>query len=185
MDRHGDDSINNPTDVPHFKHKHQIEEHLISRTRGTAMSWTILRPVAFMENITNDFFGRVFNTAWRDTLKGKKLQLVAVKDVGFFAARAFTNPELSRGQAISLAGEEMTLDEYAATFKRTTGQDIVFANGWITAIIMWLVKDLGYMFKWFHDVGYAADIEALRKIYPDLQGIETWLKTESVFRKTS
>lgn len=42
VDRHGEDSINNPTDVPHFIHKHEIEHYLIEKTKSTDMRWTIL-----------------------------------------------------------------------------------------------------------------------------------------------
>lgn len=179
VDRHGDQSGTNPTDIPHFQHKHEIEKHLIAKTKGTNMAWSILRPVAFMENLTEDFAGRIFNTAWRNVIKDKPLQLVATSDIGFFAAQAFMHPEQSRGQALSLAGAEVTIDEYAALFKRVTGRELQYGSSIIATILMWLVKDMGYMIRWFHDVGYAADIAALRKVHPELKGLEEWLRTES------
>lgn len=42
-----------PTYVPHFATKHNIEQYLMTRAKETGMGWTILRPVAFMENYTN------------------------------------------------------------------------------------------------------------------------------------
>jgi uncharacterized protein YbjT (DUF2867 family) len=89
VDRGGDaHSFNNPTEVPHFIYKHEIEQHLIAKTKDTAsasgMNWTILRPTAFFDNMTPDYFGKVFATAWQMSLKGKPLQLIATSDIGFF-----------------------------------------------------------------------------------------------------
>ncbi|KAM0275082.1 hypothetical protein ACHAQH_007561 [Verticillium albo-atrum] len=183
VDRHGDRSDTNPTNVPHFIHKHQIEKHLIEKSQGTNMEWAILRPVAFMENLTNDFIGRVFPTAWRKGAKGKNLQLIAVSDIGAFAAKAFMRPEEWKGKAVSLAGANPTLDEFAAIFRRSTGQELQYANGIIVSLIMWFIKDFGYMFHWFGEEGYNADVEALRKIHPGLKGVQEWLETESDFKK--
>ncbi|RJE16790.1 Nucleoside-diphosphate-sugar epimerase family protein, partial [Aspergillus sclerotialis] len=107
VDRGGDKSANNPTRVPHFIYKHEIEQHLMDRAKGTDMAWTILRPTAFFENLTPDYFGKVFTTAWQMSLKGKPLQLIATSDIGFFAAEAFTRPEAFSGKAVSLAGDEL------------------------------------------------------------------------------
>ncbi|KAH8893650.1 NmrA-like family protein [Thozetella sp. PMI_491] len=181
VDRHGEASIDNPTNIPHFIKKHQIEHHLIDRSKNTGMDWTILRPVAFMENFTDNFFGRVFATSWKMALKGKPLQLVAVSDIGFFAAHALLNPDEFKGRALSLAGDELTIEQMGRIFKDTTGSDLKWTYSFICSLLMWAMKDFGLMFKWFHDVGYAANISELKKIHPGLKDFETWLKTESQF----
>ncbi|KAJ0123625.1 NmrA-like family domain-containing protein [Diaporthe amygdali] len=183
VDRHGDDSLNNPTTIPHFMHKHQIEEHLISKSKESKMGWTILRPVAFMDNFTDNFPGRVFVTAWQMAIKGKPLQLIASSDIGFFGAQAFLKPEEYKERGISLAGDELTFDEMLAVFESTTGRRPAGTWKLLTWLFMALVKDFGYMFKWFHDVGYAADISKLKKEHPELKDLKTWLRTESDFRK--
>jgi len=61
VDRHGEESERTETDVPHFANKARIEKHLRAQA-GTNMTWTILRPVAFMDNITNGFAGKIFPT---------------------------------------------------------------------------------------------------------------------------
>jgi nucleoside-diphosphate-sugar epimerase len=49
VERGGNDkSYDNPTNVPHFISKHNIEHHLVENA-GDKMQWTILRPVAFMD----------------------------------------------------------------------------------------------------------------------------------------
>ncbi|BCS03103.1 uncharacterized protein AKAW2_61367S [Aspergillus luchuensis] len=77
------------------------EEH----SKDGNMDWVILRPAAFFENLTPDFFGKVSTTCFKMALAGKPLQLVATSDIGYFAAEAFLNPEKYKGRAISLAGD--------------------------------------------------------------------------------
>ncbi|KAF5970940.1 putative nucleoside-diphosphate-sugar epimerase family protein [Fusarium bulbicola] len=183
VDRHGEDSLNNPTQVPHFITKHEIEKHLISRTTGTDMQWFIIRPVAFMENLTDNFLGKSFVTAWKLVVKNKPLQLVTVTDVGVAGAQAFLQPEKYAGRAVSLAGDELTLEEFEKDFKEKTGRDLPYTYSLFVYPIMAMVKELGYMFKWFNDQGFGADLKALRKEYPELMTFGTWLETESDFAR--
>ncbi|OTA89292.1 hypothetical protein M434DRAFT_34463 [Hypoxylon sp. CO27-5] len=186
VDRGGAKSDDNPTDIPHFISKHNIEKHLFEKTKNGEMNWTVLRPVAFFENLTPNFFGKVFTTSWKINLKkDQKLQLIATSDIGFFAAEAFMKPEEYKNKKISLAGDELTYDEFAAIFKEKTGEDLPTTYHFIASIINWMVKELGYMFRWFRNVGYGADIASLRKINPDLKDFRKWLDTESQFKTRS
>lgn len=161
--------------------KHEIEAHLKNKAKQSGMEWTILRPVAFFENLTPDYFGKVFTTAWQMSLKGKPLQLIAIGDVGFFAAAAFMNPEASKNHAFSIAGDELTFDEMSETFKRLTGKKVPTTFTTPVWLMMTMVKELGTMFKWFYDQGYAADIPALKKLNPELKTFVEWLKEDSQF----
>ncbi|KAM0563431.1 hypothetical protein ACHAPJ_001152 [Fusarium lateritium] len=183
VDRHGAESENNPTPVPHFIAKHEIEKHLIARTAKTDMQWFILRPVAFMENLTDNFLGRSFTTAWKLAVKEKPIQLVSVGDVGVVGAQAFLHPEEYKGRALSLAGDELTLKEVEKVFKEKTGRDLPYAFSFVVSPMMAMVKELGYMFKWFNDVGFGADLKTLRKEYPGLKSFGSWLETESDFAR--
>jgi nucleoside-diphosphate-sugar epimerase len=181
VDRGGDASLDNPTPIPHFISKHNIEHHLIEKAKGTEMTWTILRPVAFFDNFTPGFTGKVFTTSWKNIVKEKPLQLIAVADIGFFGAQAFLLPDQYQNRAVSLAGDELTFDEMAKVFKDKTGQSPPTTFGFVGRIIMSTVKDMGLMFQWFHDVGYGADIQALRQVHPELKDFGTWLEKESGF----
>ncbi|OQE13493.1 hypothetical protein PENFLA_c047G07359 [Penicillium flavigenum] len=181
VDRGGEKSDRNPTAIPHFIFKHEIEKHLIENAKGTDMQWTILRPAAFFENFTPDYFGKVFTTAWQMTLKGKPLQLIATSDIGFFAAAAFMNPEESKNHAFSLAGDELTFQQMSDIFKDLTGKDVPTTFRIPVWLMMAAVKDLGVMFKWFRDEGYGADIPALKELNPSLKTFGDWLKEDSQF----
>ncbi|KAJ5699500.1 hypothetical protein N7536_002513 [Penicillium majusculum] len=183
VDRGGEErSYNNPTKIPHIN-KHNIEHHLIDCTKNNDMRWTILRPVAFYENLTPDFFGKMFATCFKMALKGKPLQLVATSDIGYFGAEAFLNPDKYEGKGISLAGDELTFDQMDQTFSRRMGQNLPMAFRPICSWFMAAMKDMGYMFKWFHDEGYGADIQKLRKINPEMKTFDTWLVNDSGFSK--
>ena len=184
VDRGGEErSFDTPTKIPHFVKKHHIEHHLVERTKGTTMEWTILRPTAFYENLTADFFGKVFATCFDMALKGSPLQMVAASDIGYFGADAFLHPEQYRGRGVSLAGDELTHAQMAKIFQQQTGQPLPKTFRPVCSLFMAAMKDMGYMFKWFHDEGYRADIESLRVKHPDLMNFETWLAKESDFRR--
>ncbi|OZJ01497.1 hypothetical protein BZG36_05612, partial [Bifiguratus adelaidae] len=164
VDRHGDDSDTDSTNIPHFISKHAIEQHLIEASRATNMTWTILRPTAFMDNLTPDFAGKIFPTAWKIGLKPTTpLQLIATKDIGTFAALALLYPEEYKERKISLAGDALTFEQANTIFEKTFRKPIPVTYGFIASILLWLVKDLGLMFKWFDQIGYDASVDELRK----------------------
>ncbi|KAI1374410.1 NAD(P)-binding protein [Hypoxylon crocopeplum] len=183
VDRGGAKSDSNPTDVPHFISKHNIEQYLYEKTKNGEMNWTVLRPVAFFENLVPGFMGKVFNTSWKINLKkNQKLQLITTSDIGFFAAEAFTKPEEYKNKKLSLAGDELSYEEWATIFKQKTGETLPTTFDFIGSFICWMVKELGYMFRWFREAGYGADIASLRKMNPDLKDFATWLEKESQFK---
>lgn len=183
VDRGGEESITNPTNIAHFMTKHHVEMHLFARTRDHdgVMDWTILRPTAFMENLTPDFTGKVFATAWKAILKEKPLQLVATSDIGFFAAEALTYPERYRGRAISLAGDELTFQRMAEVFRAKIGSAVPTTFELPVRGFLAMVPEFGAMFRWFREEGYGAKIEALREVNPQMRDFGTWLERQSGF----
>ena len=186
VERGGDErSWNNPTPVPHFRSKHRIEHHLRDSTTapGTGMGWTILRPVAFMDNLQPGFLGKVFLTLIRDTMQGKSVQWVATRDIGFFAAEAFHNPSTWNKKAVGLAGDELTFDQLSQSFKAATGSPAPTTFGLFGAALKYGFREMGIMVDWFRDDGYKANIAGLKKTHPGLMNMETWLRTQSGFAK--
>ncbi len=160
-------SADQNTGIPHFDSKWKIEEHL----RGTGMPYTIVRPVYFMENWLRSkdqiAKGQLSLPLTPETI----LQQVAVDDIGAFVAMALEHPGKWHGSATDLAGDELFLDQIAQTFEASYSQ------------ISWedFEKDAGrettVMFRWFQNVGYHADINALRQELPWLTGFERWRNT--------
>lgn len=175
VDRHGESSINNPTNVPHFASKHHIEHHLINKSEGTDMTWTILRPVAFMENFAPGFVGKVFAASWDLVVKSRPLQLVATEDIGVIAAKAFQHVEQYKGRAISLAGDELTYQQMVEVFRRKTGAAPPTTWGLIARLVLWLSEEMVTMYAFFEREGYGADVEEVRKLHPGLRDLGMWL----------
>jgi uncharacterized protein YbjT (DUF2867 family) len=181
-DRGGSEvSDHTPTKVPNLKAKHDIEVYLKEQAQGR-MSWTILRPTTFMDMLQNDMHGKGFARLW-EGLKGKKLQVVATKDIGHFGAEALLRPEEYAGRAVSIAGDELTFEEANKIFKEETGKDMPIAPCLVGSGLRLLVGDLGAMFGWLGTDGYGADVVGLRKEYPELQSFRQWLQQSSAWRK--
>jgi hypothetical protein len=145
------------------------------------MKWTILRPVAFMDNATPDFMGKCFATMWSIAVKEKPLQLIATADIGHFGAQAFINPNEYAGKSISLAGDSLSFEEANEVFKSKIGTDMPITYGFIGSAIMWGIADVGKMFQWFYTDGYGVDVPALKKKHPGLMSFAEWLEKESKF----
>ncbi|KAI9647519.1 hypothetical protein NHQ30_003904 [Ciborinia camelliae] len=181
VDRHGKDSDNDTTNIPHFISKANIEKHLKEKCAGTKMAWTILRPVAFMDNFSTGFAGKIFPTVWCASLSPTtKLQLVSCADIGYFGAQALLKPKEYNELAISLAGDELTFAEANEIFHSRLGKDIPRTYGFVGSALLWAIGDVGLMFTWFEQRGYGADINSLRKEHPRLQSLGDWLKTSGL-----
>jgi len=125
--------------------------------------------------------GKVFMTLWKVALKEKRLQLIALSDIGHFGAQAFIHPEEYKGQSIGLAGDDLSFAEASKIFKEKTGQTMPTTFAFMAYGIMWAIRDVGAMFKWFYAEGYAANIEEVRKRHPGLLSFGDWLEKKSKF----
>ena len=149
-------SAHKRTNVPHFENKWRIEETV--RVLGFP-SHVILRPVYFMENLLAPFSlqGDTLAAALRpDT----KLQMIAVDDIGWFGARAFTDSTVLNGREIDIAGDVRTMTEAAAILATALHRPITFAQTPIEQVRQFS-EDTAVMLEWFDRVGYSADIAGL------------------------
>jgi uncharacterized protein YbjT (DUF2867 family) len=183
VDRGGAKSSEDPTPVEHWANKHQLEKYLEEKAAGTQMQYTVLRPTGFFENVSNDFNGKAMASSWQSVLKDKPLQMIATKDIGWFAANAFKNPEENAGRYISLAAESLTFADANAIFKKEMGMNMPTTFSFVAAMGLHFMKEIGNMFKWLKAQGNDASVEECRRIHPELMDFGTWLRTESQFRK--
>src|SRR5258706_10409342 len=117
-------SADKRTAVPHFDSKWRIEETV----RGLRFpSHVILRPVFFMENLLAPYSlqGSTLAVALEpDT----KLQMIAVDDIGWFGARAFTEAAALNRRETDLAGDVRTSLEAREILTEALGRPIAFAQ---------------------------------------------------------
>jgi uncharacterized protein YbjT (DUF2867 family) len=166
-------SADRKTGIPHFDSKAAIEE----RVRSSGLRHTILRPVFFMENWLH----------MRDTIEQgtlalpldpeTRLQMISVRDIGVFVAMAFEHPGRWQGRAVDLAGDELSMTQLAESLGRLAGRAVSYAQ------IPWdrfeetAGREMTLMYRWFQDVGYSADIAALRQEHANLMNFERWLQS--------
>jgi uncharacterized protein YbjT (DUF2867 family) len=177
-------SPEDPTVVANLAAKFNIEKHLEKSAPLTGMSYTILRPVTFLENLSTDRHGLGFARLWEQIGSDKPLQVVSTRDVGWFGAQALMNPDEWKGKAISLAGDALTQSEANVIFKEVMGKDMPIAPCLVGTALKYIMKEeVGVTFQWLAEAGWNADVEQCRSIYPEMQDFRSWLKQSSDFVK--
>ncbi|WP_211245919.1 NmrA/HSCARG family protein [Actinomadura oligospora] len=160
--------------IRRWESKGQIEDHI----RALDMPWTFLRPVRFMENQANPVTG-VRNGVLTDVIKPDvPVQLIAATDIGAFAALAFTHRQHHLGQALEIAGDELTFLQIVDAITRATGSPVTY-NAIPLEDLTTADPDAraGYEFA-NNRGGWQADIPALRELHPTLMTFDTWLTRE-------
>jgi uncharacterized protein YbjT (DUF2867 family) len=151
-------SAHRRTGIPHFDNKSRIEETVT--TLGFP-SYTIIRPVFFMENLTSPWFlngDQLLVAMSPDTA----LQMIAAADIGKYGALAFTDSARLRNRAVDIAGDEVTMPRAAEVLSEALGRAITFVQLPIEAVRK-NSEDLAIMLQWFGDVGYDVHIPSLAR----------------------
>jgi uncharacterized protein YbjT (DUF2867 family) len=167
-------SAHRNTGIPHFETKWKVEQHI----RQVGLPATVLRPVWFMENFTTFSKPSADGILMMPMRADKKLAMVALRDIGEFGAAAFMRPNDFLGQAIDLAGDELTMQEVAAQLSKVTGRSIQFQALPLEQAEAALGHDLATMFRWFNEVGYQINVAALKQTFGiPLTTFAEWIKT--------
>ena len=166
------------TGITHFDSKWEVEKHI----RNLKLPATIFRPAAFMEtyHILEVEIG-ILKGKLTDPIRGDKpYQTIATDDIGAFVALAFERPKDFIVLELEIAGSELTNLEAAKVFSRVMGKPVKFQRLPMPIVRLFLGKEFYQMFRWFNEAGFKADINDLRRRYPDvhLHTLEEWLREE-------
>jgi uncharacterized protein YbjT (DUF2867 family) len=159
------------TGIPHFESKRRVEEHV----ERLGLVARVVRPVFFMENLTWMVAPEDDGTlVLRMPLPGGvPLQMVAVRDIGAASAAALLDPSRVPGGAIELVGDEVTGEQAAEAFGRARGRPARYEA---LPVDVLSDDDQRAMFTWFaHPPAYRGDLEASRRLVPDLHDLPAWL----------
>lgn len=160
------------SDVPHFDSKRLVEKRLAA----LGMRVTVVRPVFFMENFfwfspTVEDGSLVLRLPLPD---GVPLQMIGVRDVGAIAARALLDPATVPAE-IEIAGDQLTGSQIASAFSAHIDMPARYEA--LPLAVMDGQGDMQAMFRWFAETdAYQADIEAVRRLAPDVQTFASWLR---------
>jgi uncharacterized protein YbjT (DUF2867 family) len=160
--------------VPHFHTKYVVEQHV----RALGLPASIVRPVLFMEDFATFEHPRLVGgvAVFRAAVHPRtRRQMIAVDDIGLVVADMFARPADFIGQALEIAGDELTGPRVAEIYAQVTGQPARFEEQPIEEVRAFS-PDFAAMFTWLNEQGFRADITALRKNYPRLATFETWLR---------
>ncbi|NUW33512.1 NmrA/HSCARG family protein [Nonomuraea sp. SMC257] len=150
--------------------KWKIEEHI----HDLGLPATILRPAGFMEDFTSParfFQNGSLNVPWNDDLV---MQLIAVDDIGAFAALAFADPDRYLGRALEITGDRLTTPQIAAALSTAAGRPIPHTQVPLGAL--WEhAPEAAKVFTWADERYFDTDLAPLREAHPGLMDFATWL----------
>jgi uncharacterized protein YbjT (DUF2867 family) len=151
-------SAHKATGIPHFENKFRVEQTV--KALGFP-SYTIIRPVSFMENLLSPW------SLSGDKLASGlpphvKLQMIAADDIGKFGSKAFVDADQMMNLELDIAGDAVTMVEAAAALSALVGKTLTYQQ--IPGeMLRKQSEDLALMIDWLASTGYSADIASQEK----------------------
>jgi uncharacterized protein YbjT (DUF2867 family) len=164
------------TGVPSWESKLVIEAYM----KSLGLPLTILRPMAFMELMTEKhFFPQVSTWHLMPKLMGssQKVGWICTDDVGFIVAKAFAEPEYFIGKELPLASDVQSIDECRGIYREVMGKSPPrFPMPiWIFERFGFVGKDLSLMWRWLGSTSVHWDTDTTRMIHPNALSVRAWL----------
>jgi uncharacterized protein YbjT (DUF2867 family) len=169
-------SIGNAEELSRFRvnvGKWEIEQHI----QKLSLPATILRPAGFMDSLVSPLYGVSDDKLAIPIKPDVAYQLIAVDDIGAFAALAFDSPDGYLGKTIELVGDAPTPPQIVASISRATERPISYVQIPIETLRQ-QNAEVARACEFLNQGGFKADISALRKLHPGLMDFETWLQKE-------
>ena len=166
------------TGIPHFESKRKVEEHI----EGLGIPYTIVAPVYFMENLLSPWTLPQLKEGRLPMAlpSSRPLQQITPSDIAAFTALVLERREEFVDRRVDIASDELSGDEVAEILSRVTGREIHYVELSLEQVRQAMGEDGARMFKWFDQVGYSADISALRREHPEVgwHTFEGWAKEQ-------
>jgi len=160
-----------------FWSKADIEVYMANELSPLQITWSVLRPVAFMENLDDEKNG---NPLTKGSVKlfikpAAPVKYISCTDIGKGSTALLMNPDLYAFQKIDAATGEYTGPELAQALTAASGIECKYSLS-VPRFVMYLfVQPLYRLATWIEGGGYKyTDVEAFRKIVPDYQDAEAW-----------
>ena len=177
--------------LPYFDSKAEASESILAMLPKA----TILISAPYFEN----FLGYAlpekrqrsdgdFEFVFKDPMADKPYTMVALDDIGQFAAYAFAEFDSVRGKKLYVASDSPTMMEVADTFSRVTGLSAVYEPMTLEEFRethKGTVNDIqdspdgefvGNMFEFIRDYGIDRDYDFIKSINPKVMDFEAWLR---------
>lgn len=165
------------TKMEEFWSKTDIEMYIAKELRPLQITWSVMRPVAFMENLDDEKNGNPLKKGGVKMLTKPDypVKWISCTDIGKGSAALLLNPELYAGQYIDAATCECTGHELAQALSDASGVKCKYSVSVPRFVLYLFVYPLYLLSTWIEKGGYDdVDIEAFRKIVPDYQDAESF-----------
>jgi uncharacterized protein YbjT (DUF2867 family) len=156
------------TGIPHFDSKYEVEKHIAA----LKLNYTIVGPTYFMDNMMFFNMDGLKEGVLRVAMPAdRKLQQIAVEDIGKFVGVVVNERENMFGKRINIAGDDLSGEEAAAILSKVTGREIRY-EGFSPEMVKEHSEDMAIMYDWFNKDGYTANLEDLQQY--GLMNFEDW-----------
>lgn len=162
------------TGIKSFENKGKIEQYI----HALNLPATVLRPVMFMDNfsfILHQANGQI-DLPYMGTPE-KKIQMIAVHDIGVFTRKVFENPDQYIGNSLEIAGDELTIIQITEIISKKFGIPALYQS---SAPKSAHEHDGIKITQFFEREGYKANLESLRQLHPKLLDFESWLNQADI-----
>ena len=102
--------------------------------------------------------------------------MVAVDDIGAFAALAFEHPGEWKNSIFSLAGDELSMHQIADAFSGVNARDVKYVRAPRDQFEKNMGQEMTVMYRWFEEEGFHFNIEQVRREYPLTYTFDRWLE---------
>ncbi len=174
------------TGIPSWETKLQVEDHM----KELQLPLTILRPMAFMELMTNKkFFPAV--GAWHvmPALMGSSLSIgwLCSDDLGAIAAKVFAAPQGFVGKDLTLASDVQSLDQCRSIYREVMGRN---PRRFPMPVLLFerfgfVGRDLTTMWRWLRQADIELDTAPTRAILSDALTVRGWLSKQKLAESAS
>lgn len=165
--------------IPSWETKLQIEDHM----KALSLPLTILRPMAFMELMTEKkFFPAVGTWQVMPRLMGasRRLPWICVDDLGAIAAQVFAAPDRFVEKDLTLASDVQSLSECRALYRKVMGRfPAQFPMPiWLFQRFGFVGRDLTTMWRWLRTGVIDLDTAPTHAIHAEALTVHAWLSRQ-------
>jgi uncharacterized protein YbjT (DUF2867 family) len=174
------------TNIPSWETKLLIEAHL----KALSLPLTILRPMAFMELMTDKkFFPAVATWHVMPRIMGasRPVGWLCTEDLGAIVAYVFAAPQRFVGKDLALASDVQSLSECRLLYREVIGTSPPqFPMPiWLFQRFGFVGRDLMTMWRWLRTASIDLDTTPTRAIHPDALTVRAWLSRQKAARSAS
>ena len=155
---------------------------IAQRFRELGVPLTVLRPMAFMELMTDKGFYPQFST-WHLMPKlmgpARPVGWLCVDDLGAIAARMFADPGRWSGAVLGLASDVQSIEQCRTMWQERTGRRPRGLPMPQKLFERFVGKDLTTMWRWLRTGQFDMSTQATLEVLPEARSIREWLAQQA------